>query len=89
MPRRIAAAVVTVAAMTAAWAFLWPAQFGGQATWLVVDSAQLEPYYADGDLVIAREQSGYADGTLVAAQGDASPVLGFAGEVNGEVLGAP
>lgn len=89
MIRRIATAVLVVAALAGAWAFLWPTQFGGQATWLVVEGSQLEPSYADGDLVLARERPAYADGTLVAADAGEGPVLGLAGDVAGEILGTP
>lgn len=89
MIRRLATAALAVATLSGAWAFLWPAQFLGQATWLVVEGTQLEPSYADGDLVLARERSAYADGVLVAADAGEGPVLGLVGDVDGEILGTP
>lgn len=89
MTRRVATAAAALAALAGAWTFMWPAQFGGHASWLVVDGAQLEPSYADGDLVIAREHSTYADTALVAADAGDGPVLGLAGDVEGEILGRP
>lgn len=89
MIRRIATAILAVAALAGAWTFLWPAQFGGQSTWLVVEGSQLEPSYSDGDLVLAREHPAYADGVLVAADAGEGHVLGLVGDVEGEILGAP
>jgi hypothetical protein len=89
MTRRIATAVLLVAALAGAWGFLWPAQFGGQATWLVVEGAQLEPSYSDGDLVLARAQPAYAAGVLVAADAGEGPVLGLVGDLEGQILGTP
>jgi hypothetical protein len=87
--RRTAAALTGLALAALTWIFLWPAQFGGRAHWLVVEGADLAPYYTDGALVIAHEQAEYTDGSLVAAQGVDGPVIGLASETATDVLGAP
>lgn len=89
MIRRLTTLAVAVLVAAAAWILVWPAQFGGQASWLVVDGTALEPSFSDGDLVIAREQPTYPDGALVAADAGGGPELGLAGDVDGEILGSP
>lgn len=92
MLRRLVPAVAAIAGLALAWALAWPAQFGGRAHWLVVQGSDLEPYYAEGDLVIAHERTQYAQGSLVATDGTDGtdgPVLGLAGEAATDVLGAP
>ena len=85
----VAALVLAVGALALSWAFLWPAQFGGQASWLVVEGSQLEPYYAGGDLVIARELEAYSAESLVVVAGADGPTLMVAGEGAEQILGAP
>ena len=87
--KRLFAAVAAIAAIWLSWAFLWPAQFGGQASWLVVEGSQLEPFASDGDLVIARELDTYAEGTLVAVAAADGPMLSVMEPETERVLGAP
>ena len=49
----------TVAAAVLSWLFLWPAVLGGSMTYVVVSGPSMEPTYHTGDLVVARERSGY------------------------------
>lgn len=86
--RRVVGVVAIAAIALLAWAFVWPAQFGGTASWLVVEGANLEPHFSDGDLIVARELDEYEAGTLVAAQGQDGPVLAVA-EESEQILGAP
>lgn len=47
-------------------ALLWPIQLGGQTAYVIVDGTSMEPTYDDGDLVVARARSSYAEGEVVA-----------------------
>lgn len=87
--RPVAAVVLAVAAIALSWAFLWPAQFGGQASWLVVEGSQLEPFYAEGDLVIARELEAYSEESLVVVAAADGPTLVVGTDGSEQILGAP
>ena len=87
--RPIAAFVLAFAAIALTWAFLWPTQYGGQASWLVVEGSQLEPFYAEGDLVIAREVDAYATESLVVVAAADGPTLVVEADDAEQILGAP
>jgi len=58
----LAAALLT--AMACVWVVLAPAQFGGQAAYVMVAGASMEPTLHQGDLVVVREAQTYAVGDI-------------------------
>jgi len=58
----LAAALLT--AMAYVWVVLAPAQFGGQAAYVMVAGASMEPTLHQGDLVVVREAQTYAVGDI-------------------------
>ena len=87
--RPIAAVILAVAAIALSWAFLWPTQFGGQASWLVVEGSQVEPFYAEGDLVIARQLEAYSEESLVVVAAADGPTLVVGTDGSEQILGKP
>ncbi len=61
--QRLAQAVWLVA-LVAALVAVWPARFGGAASFVVVRGDSMEPHYHSGDLVYARSASGFDVGDI-------------------------
>ncbi|MCU1361299.1 MAG: signal peptidase [Ilumatobacteraceae bacterium] len=51
--------------MVALLYFAWPAQWGGQTTWVVVKGTSMRPHYHTGDIVIARTSDHHDIGDVV------------------------
>lgn len=58
-------AALTLILLLAAWTSFAPLQFGGQASYVVVAGASMEPSLQRGDLVVARQSSNYQVGDIV------------------------
>lgn len=54
-----------LAVMVAVWILLAPSQFGGQASYVMVAGASMEPTLHRGDLVVVREMQAYQIGDVV------------------------
>lgn len=62
---RIARLLGALGVAALVWLFLWPAQFGGYMTYVVVSGQSMEPTYYTGDLVVARAKPAYEVGDVV------------------------
>ena len=64
--RRIAALVVVLGGLGAAWFFLAPPSIGGDTTYVVTDGISMHPRIHTGDLALVRPASSYHVGDIVA-----------------------
>jgi signal peptidase I len=65
MKNRLTALLLTATFMLGVFALVGPVQLGGPAAYVIVDGTSMEPTYADGDLVVARERTHYEIGDIV------------------------
>jgi signal peptidase len=63
--RQVAKLAAPAAVALILWLFVWPSVWGGSMTYLTVSGPSMEPLYASGDFVAAREQPSYAAGDIV------------------------
>jgi len=64
--RRIAALVVVLGVLAAAWFFLAPPGIGGDTTYVVTDGTSMHPRIHTGDLALVRPAASYHVGDIVA-----------------------
>lgn len=66
MAKKIVGALVTVVFCAAIYWLAWPANLGGQMSYVLVSGSSMEPTMHTGDLAVMREQASYAPGDIVA-----------------------
>lgn len=65
-PRSVATLAACSLLAVAWFAWLRPISLGGNASYVIVDGISMEPTFGNGDLVLARRQSAYRNGDIVA-----------------------